>query len=307
MNPTKPSVTAAVVAWARAANPQSSDPVTPWLIPRAYHRTLQATDARVIGERASTIARRALSGGLTDHMRLRTAAIDGVLRQSVGVGIRQVVLLGAGLDARAYRLAELADCTVFEVDHPASQAYKLRKVGGELHSESPAPAPQPLCAKLVHVAVDFSEERFDEKLREAGFKPQEPSFWVWEGVTMYLPAAVARASLEMIAELSCAGSRVAMTYMIPKHFGGGALSPWTRRIFAAIDEPLIGGMTPQTVRDTVRGAGFSLLSDGSNWEWAQQLGAHGAGWATLFRAERMAYLQRADVRDAALAGTADGA
>ena len=277
----KPSVTAAVVAWARAAA-DPSDTVTPWLVPRGYHRTLDATSPNVLGNGISAALRRAFSAGLVDHMRLRTAAIDGLLEQAIKQGIHQVVLLGAGLDARAYRLPFLAPCTVFEVDHPASQAYKTRKIEGRA----------PMCGELRHVAMDFAVDDLQQRLSEAGFDAKKPSFWVWEGVTMYLPRPATEATLDAISALSAPDSRLVLTYMIPEHAGLGGNSPLVRRLFSLIDEPLIGGMAPRDLRGMLRERRFSVLSDGSNWDWGQQLGQPGAAWALVFRSERMAFAAR---------------
>ncbi|MFX8731535.1 class I SAM-dependent methyltransferase, partial [Acinetobacter baumannii] len=84
-----------------------------------------------------------------------------------------------GLDARAYRLRSLANATVFEVDHPDTQAYKLARVG-DLAS---------VARRLVHVPVDFAMQSFAAALREAGFDPRARSVFVWEGVVMYLERA----------------------------------------------------------------------------------------------------------------------
>lgn len=277
----KPSITAAAVAWARTAT-DDGDEITKWLVPRGYHSFLAATDSSKIGKTASKMIRRVISGGLTDHMRLRTAAIDALLEQAVNVGIKQLVLLGAGLDVRSYRLPWLSDVTVFEVDHPASQQYKRRKVARA----------EPTCRTLMYVAVDFAHDGLMERMQAAGFDETQPAFWIWEGVTMYLPPKATESTLAAIAALSCRDSRLVTTYMLPEPLGDGIWSAWVRRLFGALDEPLIGAMNPTQVRSLLRTHGFMALADGSNWDWAQQLGASGAGWALLFRSERMAVAQR---------------
>ena len=109
---------------------------------------------------------------------------------------------------------------------------------------------------------------------------------------MYLPHDATEASLEMMAALSANGSRVVLTYMIPKLYGTDGGDRWTRLVFGLIDEPLIGGMTPARLKTMARKHSFSVISDGSNSDWAQQLGERGAPWAMLFRPERMAMLER---------------
>ena len=232
MNPSRPSTTAAIVAWARAAG-DPHDTITRTLIPRAYARSLVATDSVRLGAGLSAATRRLISAGLVDHMRLRTAAIDHLLGRAVAQGVQQIVLLGAGLDARAHRLSGLEAVRVFEVDHPASQAYKRHKV-----ERLPNTA-----AEVVYVPVDFERESLTDRLTACHFDAKSPSFWVWEGVTMYLDPAATDATLRAIAALAAPGSRAIATYMIPEPLG--AASPWVHRALAILDEPLRGALTPR--------------------------------------------------------------
>ena len=277
----RPSVTAAVVACARAAaNP--ADAVTPKLVPGIYRGWLAATSPRCLGGPLSGLMRTATSGGLFDHMRLRTKAIDSLLQQAVKQGIDQVVLLGAGLDSRAYRLPWLSECTVYEVDHPASQAYKRRK----------AATLDTACQTLRHVTVDFEKESLIDRLRSAEFDTGRPAFWIWEGVTMYLPHTATEAALQAISSLSPPGSRLAATYMIPDHVGSTGQIRWVKRMLSVIDEPLIGALWPGQVQPILRQHGWQVLADGSNVDWARQMGESGAGWALLFRCERLVVAQK---------------
>lgn len=214
-------------------------------------------------------------------MRLRTAAIDHLLGRAVAQGVQQIVLLGAGLDARAHRLSGLEAVRVFEVDHPASQAYKRHKV-----ERLPNTA-----AEVVYVPVDFERESLTDRLTACHFDAKSPSFWVWEGVTMYLDPAATDATLRAIAALAAPGSRAIATYMIPEPLG--AASPWVHRALAILDEPLRGALTPKHLHDMAREADFQVISDGCNSDWARDMGATGAGWAAFFRSERMVLLERA--------------
>ena len=103
----------------------------------------------------------------------RTVAIDDAVRDH---GAAQVVVLGAGLDARAWRMPELARATVFEVDHPASQRDKQRRLGDLA----------PTAGQVVPVAVDLEHDPLAPALEAAGFDPALETTWVWEGVVPYL-------------------------------------------------------------------------------------------------------------------------
>ena len=129
----------------------------------------------------------------------RTIMIDDAIREH---GASQLVVLGAGLDSRAWRMAELAGTTVFEVDHPASQRDKLRRLGG-LH---------PLAARVVPVAVDLTTEPLGPALEAAGFDRAAVTTWVCEGVVPYLPAEAVRSTVGQLARLSAPGGRLVVNY-----------------------------------------------------------------------------------------------
>lgn len=106
-------------------------------------------------------------------------------------GTRQVVVLGAGLDTTAYRpSARIADRAVYEVDNPATQAWKLDRVE--------AAGLTPVCA-LRHVAVDFEREPLAERLQQEGFRADRPAVFVWLGVVLYLTREAVRATLDVIS------------------------------------------------------------------------------------------------------------
>ncbi len=129
----------------------------------------------------------------------RTVAIDDAIREHVA---GQLVLLGAGLDSRAWRMPELASTTVFEVDQHASQKEKVRRIG----------ARAPLAHRVAEVPVDLGSGSLARGLDEAGFDPREVTTWVWEGVIPYLPAAAVAATLGEISTQSAPGSRLIMNY-----------------------------------------------------------------------------------------------
>ncbi|GAA4590757.1 methyltransferase (TIGR00027 family) [Actinoplanes octamycinicus] len=127
----------------------------------------------------------------------RTVAIDEAIRERPAT---QVVILGAGLDGRAWRLPELADVPVFEVDQPASQQDKRDRVAA-LDGKPP-----------VFVPVDFGRDRLGDALAAAGHRAAEPTTWVWEGVVPYLTRAEVAATVQAVASLSAAGSRLIVNY-----------------------------------------------------------------------------------------------
>lgn len=252
----KPSATALVVAAARAL--AGVDPVAQALVPSPLGAALRWVGAA--GATASRIARLATLG-LADHLELRTLALDDVAERAVDEGSRQLVLLGAGLDARAWRMAALADAVVFEVDHPSTQAYKRARTGS-LRVDA---------GELRFVGVDFERDRLDERLVEAGHDASARTTWLWEGVTPYLTPAAIDATLDVVAARSAAGSVLAMTYAglgrVPSPFRALA-----RPAFLALGEPLLGLMTPAEAGGLVASRGFVVERDEGAVDLAARFG-----------------------------------
>lgn len=196
--------------------------------------------------------------GRSAHLPLRTRAIDDALLAAVRDGARQLVVLGAGLDARAFRLPELRDTVVFEVDHPTMQAYKRPRVA----------ALTPCARDLRFVASDFEREDLAARLDEAGFDATVKSVTIWEGVTMYLsPDAVAMA-VRGIAARAAPGSMVLATYFlkIDEMVDGKAL----RWLLAQVSEPVTTTMTPAEIARLFGDAGFDIGSDEGDPEWTRR-------------------------------------
>jgi methyltransferase (TIGR00027 family) len=122
---------------------------------------------------------------------VRTKFIDERLQQTIKDGATQVVILGAGWDTRAYRFADLLrNARVFEVDQPATQNWKRRRA-----EEALGPAP----ANLTYLPIDFRHQTLGDVLSAAGYDPTQKTFFIWEGVTMYLPEPAVRETLAWIA------------------------------------------------------------------------------------------------------------
>lgn len=218
-----------------------------------------------------------LSAGLVDHVDLRTRAIDAAVVDAVEAGARQLVILGAGLDARAYRLEALRDVTVFEVDHPRSQASKLARVRDL----------EPAAARVVHVPVDFSHQRIDEELAAAGHRGDLATAWVCEGVTMYLPIEAIRALLTAVRARSAPGSVIAVTYRCSGERPFPApLMRMVEGALRAVGEPFLASPSPASMAALLEGAGSAVQSDTSSVEWAPRFGGS-ASRARVFRAERL--------------------
>jgi methyltransferase (TIGR00027 family) len=263
-----PSQTAALVAMWRALADDGftsahgfSDPVAKELLPplwRGFYRRARTWLARASAERRAQVL------ATVDVMPLRVLAIDAELDAAVTAGCRQVVILGAGLDTRAFRLPALAGCDVFEVDHPATQAYKRRRAGS-----------LPRRARsLTYVTVDFEKDDLVARLAESGHRADVPTAWVWEGVVMYLSLEALRTSLAAIARSSAPGSRVIVNYHTPDGPEQTAGERRLRRfLLALVREPQIGLRSPETMRAEVTRAGLEVRHDSGTAAWAERFGA----------------------------------
>ncbi|RLN31460.1 hypothetical protein BBJ28_00026736 [Nothophytophthora sp. Chile5] len=133
-----------------------------------------------------------------NYMSIRTRYVEDAINQR-NPSIRQVVLLGSGLDARAFYLESLRGCHVFEIDQAAEILAHKQQVMGELGT--------PLVAAKHHLVIaDLSERNWEQKLLESGFDPTIPTFWNIEGLLMYIDRADDVEILKAIDVLSAPGS-----------------------------------------------------------------------------------------------------
>jgi methyltransferase (TIGR00027 family) len=225
--------------------------------------------------KAGAVLHRALGAatfGLTYHVALRTRALDEALQKALEAGVSQVVVLGAGLDGRAFRIPELAGVNVFEVDHPSTQRDKKARL---------AQANLNPIAHVEFVAVDFEKDELATSLVEAGFSEKALSFWIWEGVTAYLTRDAITSTLCAMARLSSPGSRVALTYVRPPSTSVDPSQPVTRKVARAIvhagsavlgamGESIRGFTDSATMAQLAEDAGFVVRSDESAADWAKR-------------------------------------
>ncbi|MFI1676294.1 SAM-dependent methyltransferase [Streptomyces sp. NPDC020607] len=148
-----------------------------------------------------------LWGRFARYFGLRTRTLDDfLLREVVGTGTRQVVLLGAGLDTRAFRLDLPSDCVVHEIDRAGVLDFKQRVLTGL----SAVPR-----VKRVPVPVDLRAD-WVGALAAAGFDPAAPSVWLAEGLLFYLPGPVETYLIDMVDRLTTGGSALAFEVKLEK-------------------------------------------------------------------------------------------
>lgn len=258
-----PSTTAMMVSLMRGigAPARVVDPLAARLLPEPVGALVGL--GRLLAQRPAGVwVMRLASLGLLEHITLRTRAIDAALTTEARKRpIEQLVILGAGLDARAWRLTALRDATVFEVDHPATQRFKLDRLG----------AAQPVAREVVHVAVDFETQSLDERLAACGHDASRPTVWLWEGVTPYLTRDATEASLSALAARSAPGSALVVSYATPSMVSLPALlHPIGLAAFMLIGEPLRGAISTEALSAMLSARGLSTEHDSGAADWAQR-------------------------------------
>ncbi|HTY28428.1 MAG TPA: SAM-dependent methyltransferase, partial [Mycobacterium sp.] len=132
--------------------------------------------------------------------RPRTRYFDGYFLDVAAAGVRQVVLVAAGLDSRAYRLDWAPGTTIFELDQP--QVLEFKRDTLTAYGDGPR-------AERREIAIDLRDD-WQQALRDAGFRPDQPSAWIAEGLLIYLPATALEQLFTGIDSLASPGSYVAV-------------------------------------------------------------------------------------------------
>ncbi|MFO0595054.1 MAG: class I SAM-dependent methyltransferase [Myxococcaceae bacterium] len=259
MKPGTESQTAVMVAAARAAAHgrtsvgRFADPTVLTLLPHdARQRVEQLRSGATPHGLRERLGRKMLEGRVK-MMVPRTVAIDDAIRAAAAP---QVVILGAGLDGRAWRMPELADATVFEVDHPDSQRRKQER----------AATLTPTARELRFVPVDFTRDRLDTALAAAGHDATRPTTWVWEGVVMYLERADIEATLRVLRERSAPGSHLVILYTSPS-----LVRKFAGLVLGLLGEPFRSAFTARQMRGLLHGFGFEVAHDDDLATLAQRL------------------------------------
>lgn len=147
-----------------------------------------------------------LWGRFARYFGLRTRVLDDFLHQAAHAGTRQVVLLGAGLDSRAYRLDWPPNCVIFEIDREGVLAFKHKVLNHLAATPTATRIPIPIDLRADWVTA----------LTTAGFDPTAPSAWLAEGLLFYLPSAAETQLINAIDRLAAPGSALAFEVKLDK-------------------------------------------------------------------------------------------
>lgn len=280
MRPGHESKTAVLVCMGRAL--ANGDPMLPMFSdPTAF--TLLPVEARLRVERlrsepAVEGLKEAIERGYllrqAKIMAARTLAIDDAIRAVPGA---QLVILGAGLDGRAWRMPELSDVTVFEVDHPDSQREKRKRVA----------ALGQVAREVRFVPIDFARDDLGQGLAAAGHDPKRVTTWVWEGVVMYLTRNAIETSLAVLAARSAASSQLIVLYHSP-----ALLLLLLGPIVRWLGEPLRSAFSPRGLRSLLAKYDFEIVRDQSVAEIGREISVELAASTNVAQHLRIAVAKR---------------
>ena len=259
MKPTEPSRTALMIGRQRAAHQMLDhgsilcDPFAMKILREDEKDVLQFANAHPL----------ASIGRLVTAARSRIA--EDALSRAVDQGIRQIVILGAGLDTFALRNPHGArQIRIYEVDHPATQAWKRQRV---------ADAQIALPPWLIFVPVDFERDDVGDKLGTAGFQQNSPAFFTWLGVVPYLTEDAIGRTLDYMSSIQ--NSEVVFDYMEPPAASSEELrqldTERTERL-KKLDERSVSRFEPAGVAAMLRSHGFSAVEDINFQEIASRFG-----------------------------------
>jgi methyltransferase (TIGR00027 family) len=183
----------------------------------------------------------------------RTRIAEDALSEAVERGVRQIVILGAGLDTFALRSPHGGQIRIFEVDHPATQEWKRQRL---------AEAQLALPPWLILVPVDFEWGDLGETLVGAGFQQNSPAFFTWLGVVPYLTREAIVSTLDYMASIQ--NSEVVFDYMEPpQSFSEEMRELVTKRTeqLEKMDECWASGLEPAGIAAILRSHGFCDIKD----------------------------------------------
>jgi methyltransferase (TIGR00027 family) len=209
---------------------------------------------KIVGDREARKSQAEADPGMRMFIAARSRFAEDMLAASLSCGVAQLVVLGAGLDTYAYRGEARERLSIFEVDHPATQAWKRERLAAVGITEP---------ENLRFAPVDFENEAIATGLARAGFDANRRTFYFWLGVTPYLTRAAIDAVWALIAR-NRGGGEVVFDYATPR-----AAVPEQHRAandalmarVAALGEPFLTAFDPNTLPAQLRAAGFAGVND----------------------------------------------
>lgn len=204
----------------------------------------------------------AVAQGIFGAQLCRTRYIDDAVAAALSQGIGQVVILGAGLDTRPYRLAGMEGAGVFEVDLPAVQEDKKKKLLKFLGR---------LPENVSFVPIDFDTQSLEEVFAGTGFDPTRRTAFVWEGVTQYITGEAVQRTLAFVGK-TAPGSALVFTYVLKSIIERRSDVPDAEHMMDVVakNAPWIFGLEPAGLAAFLKPFKLDLVEDVGNADYQER-------------------------------------
>lgn len=204
----------------------------------------------------------AVAKGIYGVQVCRTRFIDDVVQTAISQGIEQLVILGAGYDTRPYRLPQIKNVKVFEVDLPAVQEDKkerLQKYLGRLPDH------------VTFIPIDFDTQALEAVFSGTAFNSGKPAIFVWEGVTQYIQEESVRQTLAFVGK-SAPGSIIVFTYVLKSIIERRSNIPDANHLMDVVakQSPWIFGIEPSGIQDFLNPYHLALIADVGNADYQEK-------------------------------------
>jgi methyltransferase (TIGR00027 family) len=230
------------------------DPLAYALLPLGWRLLLRLAYLPGLRGAVLSMRERRMPGSLGGIL-CRTRYIDDVLQRSLAGGLDQVVILGAGFDTRAYRIAGMDRVRVFEVDLPGACKAKRSRLESVLGR---------MPRNVALVGMDFDRQDLGEMLCASGFQTGQRMLFIWEGVTQYITAEAVSHTLEFISRVSGAGSSIVFTYVRRGIIDGTDRPEWMGSFLVLagkLGSPMIFGLDQAELEPYLLERGLELVED----------------------------------------------
>lgn len=252
-----------------------------WFLPLMYRAVVRLLNIPVVG--AFLLAKRERQvPGIMGNLLCRTRFIDDALRDAVTKGYKQLAILGAGFDSRAYRISGANRTRVFEVDHPATQTWKQDRLR-RMHHEFPR--------HVTFVPVDFERQKLAEEMTAAGFRTGARTFFIWEGVTQYIADEAVDSTFRYVSRSAAPESRIVFTYIHRGIIDGSKRNSAVQKLLPEIErqgEPWIFGIDPDTLSQYLSARGFKLVEEAGAADYRKRYLEPMGRRMDIFEGERVA-------------------
>lgn len=237
------------------------DPLAYRMLPLSMRIIVKACVSKHIRQRFYNLTERIMPG-LWNSFPCRKRYIQDQVIGALKVQPQSLVILGSGLDTLPYRLSQLSNLRIYEVDLPVNIEYKREKLK-ELYGVLPP--------HVVLVPIDFETQTLESVLRQQGYSLDQRTIFIWEGVTQYLTEAAVRQTLEFLAQAK-SGSQLVFTY-VQKDFVDGRNLYGLERLyqrFRVKNQWWLFGLHSQMVASFARTYGWQVQEQVGAYELAQR-------------------------------------